>query len=280
MSIEIDELLAIMARLRDPDSGCPWDRKQTYETIIPFTIEEVYEVLDAIERHDLPDLREELGDLLFQVIFMARIAEESGAFNFADVAQTLRDKLVRRHPHVFGSARYDSDDALAAAWDGHKARERDAKRGDAPAAPPSPMDGIAQALPALLRAHKLQSRAAKVGFDWPDIAGVVAKLHEEVDELERELRPAPDLVRIEAELGDVLFSCVNVARHLRLDPEAVLRSANRRFERRFRAMEQSNAPTGRALTALSAAQWDSLWCAAKSATAASDTSGDRDDAAS
>ena len=264
-SFAVGDLLKVMARLRDPVHGCPWDCQQTYETIIPFTLEEAYEVLDAIERKDRKELCEELGDLLFQIIFLSRIAEEEGAFNFNTVAQTLHDKLVRRHPHVFGNVQYADEAELVAAWDSHKASERAAKHGAEGSA--SHIGGVARALPALVRAQKLQSRAAKVGFDWPDVTGALTKLNEEVHELMQELGPEPDSARIAEELGDVIFTCVNIARHLHVDPEGALRSANSRFEQRFRTMERVNALTGLALGELSTEQWERLWDEAKRATA-------------
>lgn len=257
----ITRLLEIMARLRDPETGCPWDRRQTYSTIIPFTIEEVYEVVDAVERGDLCDLREELGDLLFQVVFLSRIAEEEGHFDFESVAQAISEKLVRRHPHVFGEARFDSDDELARAWDTHKARERASKQ--PAAASSSHLDGVAAALPALLRAQKLQSRAAKAGFDWPSLDGVLDKVREELGELATEVQAGGGAQRIEEELGDLLFTCVNVARHVRVDPEAALRRANRRFEDRFRLMEDQARQGGVDLDQLTADQLESLWLEAK-----------------
>lgn len=260
----ITRLLDIMARLRDPEHGCPWDRKQTYATIIPFTIEEVYEVVDAVERGDLQDLREELGDLLFQVVFLARIAEEEGQFDFEAVAQAISDKLIRRHPHVFGGAQFESEEALAHAWDAHKAREREDKQKEA-AAPPSRLDGVAAALPALLRAQKLQSRAAKVGFDWPNLQGVLGKVTEEMEELAAEAAAGGEARRLEEELGDLLFSCVNAARHVRVDPEMALRRANQRFEARFRHMEAQARQQGKQLGEFSAEELETLWVEAKRA---------------
>lgn len=260
----ITRLLDIMSRLRDPESGCPWDRKQTYATIIPFTVEEVYEVVDAVERGDLPDLREELGDLLFQVVFLARIAEEEGHFDFEAVAQSICDKLIRRHPHVFGEATFHSEDELARAWDAHKAQERESKRQETQA-PSSRLDGVAAAMPALLRAQKLQSRAAKVGFDWPDVQGVLDKIEEEMGELAAEVHAGSDTRRLEDELGDLLFSCVNAARHVHVDPEIALRRANQRFEARFRHMETAARQRGLAFAKLSSAELETLWAEAKRA---------------
>jgi MazG family protein len=270
MSPPLDRLLAIMARLRDPAAGCPWDVEQTFATIAPHTIEEAYEVADAIARGDLPALKDELGDLLLQVVFHARMAEEQGAFAFADVAEAICDKLVRRHPHVFGQARIDSAEAQTRAWESHKAAERAAKApgGDADEnGPDGALAGIALALPALLRAAKLQSRAARVGFDWPDVVSALPKIGEELAELEAELEglgaSAADLEsrrdRLEDELGDLLFAVVNVARKLKIDPEAALRRANGKFERRFAAIEARLRQDGRAPEGTPLAELDRLW---------------------
>jgi ATP diphosphatase len=220
---QIDRLLSIMARLRDPDSGCPWDIEQTFATIAPYTIEEAYEVADAIARGAMDDLRGELGDLLLQVVFHARMAEEAGLFAFDAVARSIADKMEARHPHVFGSA--DSA-TLDRRWEELKAAER------AQAGATSAMDGVAVALPALLRAQKLQNRAARDGFDWPDTAGPTAKVIEEIEEL-----AAAPLERREEEAGDLLFAAVNLVRAYGIDAEQALRSANQKFERRYRGME-------------------------------------------
>lgn len=244
MNASLDRLLAIMAQLRDPTHGCPWDREQDFATIAPFTIEEAYEVADAIERGDMAALKDELGDLLFQVVFHARMAEEAGLFDFADVAAAIADKMVRRHPHVFGDAEIASAAAQTAAWEDHKAEER-AAQAAASGQAPSVLDGVALALPALLRAAKLQARAARIGFDWPEARPVVGKLAEEIAELEAELDAAtPDAARIEDEMGDILFAAANLARKLDIDPEAALRGASRKFERRFRALEAFAAARG------------------------------------
>jgi nucleoside triphosphate diphosphatase len=243
----LDRLLAIMARLRDPADGCPWDREQDFATIAPYTIEEAYEVADAISRGDMPALKDELGDLLFQVVFHARMAEEVGLFDFADVVAAIADKMVRRHPHVFGDAKVDSAAAQSAAWEEHKAGER---IGQAVAAgtQASVLDGVALALPALLRAAKIQARAARIGFDWPAAAPVIAKLGEEIAELEAELRErtigAVNYTRIDDEMGDILFAAANLARKLGIDPEAALRRATAKFERRFRCVEALAAERG------------------------------------
>ncbi len=250
-------LLAIMARLRDPVEGCPWDREQTFATIAPYTIEEAYEVADAIARGDLAGLRDELGDLLFQVAFHARMAEEGGHFTFEDVAVAICDKMERRHPHVFGEARVGSAQEQTLAWEAHKAAERLARD---ESGRPSHLDGVSLALPALLRALKLQKRAARVGFDWPNVDGVLAKLAEEAGELRAARSSGEPPARIEAELGDLLFTCVNLARHLGLDPETALRHANGRFEARFRRLEA--LLDGRP-EAASAEQLDGAWERAK-----------------
>jgi nucleoside triphosphate diphosphatase len=240
-------LLAIMARLRDPEHGCPWDREQDFSTIAPYTIEEAYEVADAIARGDMPALKDELGDLLFQVVFHARMAEEAGLFDFGDVTEAVVDKMVRRHPHVFGAAEIRSAAAQTEAWEEHKARER-VIRAKAAGAAASVLDGVTLALPALTRAAKIQRRAARIGFDWPAAPPVVAKLAEEIAELEAELAAGPNIstarVRIEDEMGDILFAAANLARKLDIDPEAALRAATAKFERRFRTVEALAAERG------------------------------------
>jgi nucleoside triphosphate diphosphatase len=228
----IDRLLAIMARLRDPVRGCPWDREQNFATIAPYTIEEAYEVADAIERGDISALKDELGDLLFQVVFHARMAEEAGHFAFDDVVAAISDKMVRRHPHVFGDAEIASTAAQTEAWEAHKAKER-AEKGGAT----SVLDGVALALPALLRAAKISGRAARIGFDWPDAEGVFAKLAEEIGELRAELDGGGSRERIEEEMGDLLIVAANLARKLDIEPENALRRATAKFERRFRRVE-------------------------------------------
>jgi len=255
---DISELLAIMARLRDPQRGCPWDVEQTFATIAPYTIEEAYEVADAIGRNDTGALRDELGDLLLQVVFHAQMASEAGHFVFGDVVDAICDKLVRRHPHVFGETRIDDAAAQTKAWEDHKQREREAA-GDT-----SALAGVARGLPEWMRALKLQQRAARVGFDWPDVNPVFDKLHEELDEVRVELAsPERDMGRLEDEIGDVLFVCANLARHAKVDPGAALRSANAKFERRFRRMEALAAARGTGLAELDLQQQDSLWDEAK-----------------
>lgn len=228
----IDRLIDIMARLRDPERGCPWDVEQTFRTIAPYTIEEAHEVADAIERDDLDDLRDELGDLLFQVVFHARMAEERSLFGFDDVAEAIADKLVRRHPHVFGDARFDNAEEQTANWEEIKAAER-AEKGQADE---SALDGVSRGLPALRRAVKLQKRAARVGFDWPGPGPIFDKLREEAEELRAAL-DNDDADNIEEEIGDLLFVITNLARKLDVDPGAALRRCNHKFEKRFRTME-------------------------------------------
>jgi MazG family protein len=253
MTVPLDRLLDIMARLRDAERGCPWDREQDFATIAPYTIEEAYEVADAIARGDMAALKDELGDLLFQVVFHARMAEEEGLFAFADVAASIADKMVRRHPHVFGGAEIGSAAAQTEAWEAHKAAERRA-RAEASGAAESVLDGVALALPALLRAEKIQRRAARTGFDWPDASPVLAKLAEEIAELEAAIEGG-GRDRIEDEMGDILFAAANLARKLDIDPEAALRGATAKFESRFRrvetlAAEHETAPDLEALEAL------------------------------
>lgn len=252
----VDRLLEVMRRLRARD-GCAWDRGQTADSLAPFTLEEAFEVVDAIERGDANGLREELGDLLFQVVFHARIAEEAGTFDFDDVAAGIADKLERRHPHVFGDAEAGDAAALAAAWEAHKAAERRDAGGDQGA-----LAGVAVTLPALSRAVKLQNRAARSGFDWPDVGGVLDKLDEEVAELRAEIAAA-DPVRLEHELGDILLATSNLARHLGVDPETALRNANRRFETRFARMEALAASVGRRLEEVDLARMEAWWQQAK-----------------
>jgi len=252
----IEKLLDVMARLRDPQDGCPWDRRQDFSTIAPYTVEEAYEVADAIAREDLPGLRDELGDLLFQVVFHARMAEEADHFDFDDVAAGIADKMLRRHPHVFGDVEQRAAGPIAGSWEKIKADER-ADDGDQ-----SVLAGVAKALPALKRAAKLGKRAGRVGFDWSDRQGVRDKIREELDELEAAVgtRSAPG---IEEEFGDLLFAVVNLARHLDVDPEKALTSANYKFERRFRDMESAIVATGKPIRELTLEELDTQWRAAK-----------------
>lgn len=262
----IARLLAIMARLRDPEGGCPWDLEQDFASIAPYTIEEAYEVADAIDRGDLAALKDELGDLLLQVVFHARMAEEQGAFAFEDVVAAICDKMVRRHPHVFGSARVEDARAQTASWDAIKRAEREAA-GDTD---DSALAGIPRGLPEWQRAVKLQARAARVGFDWPGPAPVIAKLAEELEEVRAEFHaaeaaPGDPAVRgrLQEELGDLLFVAANLARHAQVDVGAALRGANHKFERRFRAMEAMAAADGVRLEELTLAAQERYWERAK-----------------
>jgi MazG family protein len=255
-------LLAVMAWLRDRRHGCPWDVEQTFRTIAPYTIEEAYEVADAIDRDDLGALKEELGDLLLQVVYHAQMAHESGAFGFADVASAIADKMVDRHPHVFGDARVATAEAQTVSWEARKAIERAAKR--AGAEPAGALDGVARALPALLRAEKIQKRAARVGFDWKHTDPVIDKIEEELGELRAELEAGDvDQARLTDELGDVLFAVANLARHCRIDPEAALRATNDKFERRFRHIERRLAEAGRKPADATLEEMEALWQEAK-----------------
>jgi ATP diphosphatase len=257
-------LLAVMALLRDREHGCPWDIDQTFRTIAPYTIEEAYEVADAIERGDMPALREELGDLLLQVVYHAQMASEAKVFDFTDVARAIADKMVDRHPHVFGDLDIADADAQTVSWEARKAAERARKQPEAGPRRPGTLDGVARALPALLRAEKLQKRAARVGFDWNDIDPVVDKIHEELAELRTELSASTlDSARVTDELGDVLFAVANLARHCKVDPEAALRSTNDKFERRFRHIEQRLAEQGREPTEATLEEMEALWREAK-----------------
>lgn len=261
----IQSLLAIMARLRAPDGGCPWDVEQTFASIAPYTIEEAYEVAEAIHRGDADALRDELGDLLFQVVFHARMAEEAGSFAFADVVDSICDKMIRRHPHVFGEASIADAAAQTRAWERHKAAERAAAAAsnDDDDPPASVLDDVPHALPALLRGHKLQKRAALIGFDWPDAAGALDKLDEELAELREAVAEDTSADAIADEMGDVLFCCANVARKLGLDAEDVMRQANRKFERRFRLVEDFAKTAHEDQAELSLDQLEALWQRAK-----------------
>jgi ATP diphosphatase len=267
----IDDLLAVMAALRTPGTGCPWDLQQTFKTIAPYTIEEAYEVADAIQRGSMAELKDELGDLLLQVVYHARMAEEQGAFAFDDVAQAITEKMVRRHPHVFGSEAERAAGAAPGFWERAKAAERAERAADigadAVAAVPSVLDDVPVGLPALTRAVKLQNKAAKVGFDWPSLAPVFDKLKEELGELEEALAPGAPSNRqqVEEEFGDLLFVVANVARHLKIDPEAALRSANHKFVRRFHEIEHRLAQDGRTPAQSSLEEMDHLWDEAKAA---------------
>lgn len=253
-----------MVRLRSRDGGCPWDVEQTFATVAPYTIEEAYEVADAIARQNMPALKDELGDLLFQVVFHARIAEEANLFRFADVVGAISDKMVHRHPHVFGSTKFDNLEAQTTAWENLKAAERDAAR--APDTPPSVLDGLPASLPALKQAEKLQKRAARVGFDWTDAKDILGKIQEELDEVRAEFRTdgqptSPE--RLSDELGDLLFACVNLARKAGIDPGMALRGTNLKFERRFRRVEALLRAAGKAPEGASLEEMEELWIQAK-----------------
>jgi ATP diphosphatase len=256
----LDDLLAIMAQLRDPDRGCPWDVKQDFASVAPYTLEEAYEVVDAIDRGDWNDLRDELGDLLLQVVFHAQMAKEKGLFDFADVADAISRKMTRRHPHVFGDTQFVDDAARKQAWEDIKTAERMAKGATAD---DSALAGISSGLPDWQRARKLQERAAAVGFDWPEPTAVLAKLVEEVDEVRAEFAAGADPARLEDEIGDVLFVMVNLARHAKVDFSRALRHANTKFERRFRQMEALATADGHHFAQQDLAAQEALWQRAK-----------------
>ena len=264
--LPIQRLLRVMARLRDPDVGCPWDLEQDFASIAPYTIEEAYEVADAIARGDLEHLKDELGDLLLQVVYHAQMAREAGLFDFDQVAGAIADKMIRRHPHVFGTAEVESARAQSHAWEAVKAAERASKAGLAEDAHVV-LDDVPLALPALVRAAKLQRRAARVGFDWPEAAQVLDKIEEEVAELRAELEDRTNPDRLSDEIGDLLFAAVNLARHLEVDGEAALRRANAKFERRFRVIEEALRARGRRLEDASLDEMEALWQRAKASEA-------------
>jgi ATP diphosphatase len=266
-SRDISRLIEIMAALRTPKTGCPWDLEQSFATIAPYTLEEAYEVADAIARNDLDDLEEELGDLLLQVVFHARMAEEQGAFDFGDVVEAITTKLIRRHPHVFGDQHARDPASVKGLWDEIKAQEREAKAANGKPAQEGALAGIPVALPALTRALKLQSKASKVGFDWNDPRAVLRKIREEADEIEAALDN--DDSGAAGEVGDLLFAAVNLARHLDADPEALLRQTNKKFERRFSSIERALATRGRSPQDATLAEMDALWDEAKAQEAAS-----------
>ena len=257
-SRDIGRLIEIMAALRTPQTGCPWDLAQNFASIAPYTVEEAYEVADAIARNDLGDLKEELGDLLLQVVFHARMAEELDAFDFGDVVRGLTEKLIRRHPHVFGDERSQTPQAVEGLWERIKAQEKSTR---ADRAREGTLAGVPLALPALTRALKLQAKASKVGFDWNDPRAVLRKIREEADEIEAALDGEP--ANAAMEIGDLLFAAVNLARHLRADPEALLRQTNQKFERRFAAIERALAERGKTPQDATLAEMDALWEEAK-----------------
>ncbi len=251
----IDQLIQIMEQLRDPNSGCLWDIEQTFETIAPYTIEEAYEVVDAINRQNSDDLKEELGDLLLQVIFLSQIAAEENLFTFDDVSSHISQKMIRRHPHVFESLKFNDINEQNKNWEQHKTNERKAKNPNA-----GTLDGVAIALPSLVRAYKIQKRAAQVGFDWPDVNGAFNKLHEEISELKEEIdKPAREEDRLIDEIGDCLFSIVNVARKLGIDPDEALRKGNEKFQSRFRFMESTLESSEINIKDVSLIELEALW---------------------
>ena len=254
----LDRLLAIMDRLRDPEGGCPWDIEQTFRTIAPYTIEEAYEVADAIERGDMSELKDELGDLLFQVVFHSQMAEEAGAFRFEDVADAISEKMLRRHPHVFADADARDAQSQISAWEAQKAVER-AEKADRD---PSVLANLPVALPALLRAEKISKRAARVGFDWPDTEQVLDKIDEELSEV-REAMAEGDRAHIQEEIGDLLFAIANLARKLQMDPETALREANAKFERRFRGVEAQLIAQGSSVQEADLAAMEAMWLTVK-----------------
>jgi nucleoside triphosphate diphosphatase len=260
-SRDIARLIEIMAALRTPGAGCPWDLEQNFASIASYTLEEAYEVADAIARGNLTDLREELGDLLLQVVYHARMAQEQGTFDFGDVVQTITEKMLRRHPHVFGDERGLTADGVEKLWDRVKAEEK-AGKPQAEEGPASALAGVPVALPALTRALKLQQKAGKVGFDWNDPMAVLAKIREEADEIEADLS-AGERGNAATEVGDLLFAVVNLARHLDADPESILRSTNQKFERRFASIERALSERGKSPAQSTLAEMDALWSAAK-----------------
>jgi len=262
-SIKIEKLLNIMEQLRDPEGGCPWDRKQTFESIVSHTIEEAYEVADAIEQKDFNELKGELGDLLFQVVFYAQLAKEQNLFEFQDIIDTLSEKLIRRHPHVFSSAEFADEQAVDANWEAEKEKER-ALKAQSDNKAESVLDNIPLALPALNRAYKIQKRCANVGFDWKTLPPVVDKIKEEIDEVlfevqRDDLNDQQRQVRIEDELGDLLFANVNLVRHLHCNPEKVLRQANHKFEKRFRLVELAVLKQGKQMSDCSLEELEDIW---------------------
>ncbi len=257
----MQKLIEIMERLRDPVAGCPWDREQSFASIARHTIEEAYEVADAIQRGAMDELRDELGDLLFQVVFYTQMAQEQLLFSFDDVVESICTKMIRRHPHVFADEKIDTSDQQSQAWERYKLEERNVKNNKEKVI--GQLDGVAQSLPALTRSIKLQKRAADVGFDWPDIQGPMDKIKEELDEVKEEIFVAGSKERLEAEIGDLLFSCVNLARHAKVDAESALRKANQSFETRYKAMEAALRSKGERMEDLGLDEMEELWQQAK-----------------
>lgn len=250
----MEPLIEIMAKLRDPEGGCPWDIKQTYKTIVPYTLEEAYEVAETIERENYDELKDELGDLLFQVVFYCQLAKEEGRFEFKDVVESICEKLTRRHPHVFGDKDFSTDEQVKGNWEAEKAKERQQKGEE------SLLDNVPENLPALTRSNKLQKRCATVGFEWPDVTGAMAKVKEEIEEVEQELHAETvDQEALGEEIGDLFFALVNVSRYLKHNPESLLRAANRKFERRFREVERRTIESGKTLEESSLEEMDALW---------------------
>jgi ATP diphosphatase len=258
----IQTLVNVMARLRDPQKGCPWDLEQNFQTIAPHTLEETYELVEAIEQNDPKAIKDELGDLLFQVVFHVQMAREAGLFDLQDVAQHVADKMIERHPHVFGDRDAATAGAVLVNWESDKAAKR-AKQAADEGRGVSALDGVSTALPATTRAVKLQNRAARVGFDWSNPGDVLAKIREEADELKAEMNGPPNQDALEDELGDLFFALINLARKLKIDPESALRRTNRKFDRRFRAMESRLAAEGRDIAKSSLDDMENLWSAIK-----------------
>lgn len=258
MSAALDKLVNVMVRLRDPKGGCPWDLEQNFKTIAPYTLEETYEVVEAIEQNDPKAMKDELGDLLFQIVFHAQMGKEASLFTLDDIANHVADKMVERHPHVFGDREANSAEKVLANWENDKAKKREAAA-TANGKTLSVLDGVTAALPAATRAVKLQNRAARVGFDWTDARDIIAKIREEIAELEAEIGTKDNHDATEDEFGDVFFAIVNLARHLKVDPETALRRTNRKFERRFRGIEEKLAAAGRDIKTASLDDMESLW---------------------
>ena len=259
----IEKLQNIMQALRDPEKGCPWDLKQNFRSLVPYTIEEAYEVADAIERNDMADIKNELGDLLFQVVFYAQLGKEQKAFGFEDIAEAISEKLVRRHPHVFAEDSVTDAEHQTRQWEQLKAEER-REKAQQNNSRSSILDDVSRTLPSLMRAEKLQKRAAREGFDWPDVQGVIAKVEEELDEVQHEVEQASvDKDRLEDEIGDLFFSCVNLARYNGIDAETALRNANLKFEKRFRRVEKLAEEKGRLLSDINIDELEALWQRAK-----------------